>query len=184
MEDKQIIKLYFARSESAIAETEKKYGVYCKYIARNILGNNEDAEEIVNDTYLKLWDTIPPNRPEPLKAYLGSICRNFAISRYRELHSQKRGGTASILEELSECITDGGSQNDIGESIALRDAMNRFVRSLDDKEQEIFIRRYWYASPISDIASDYSMTRSHVGVILLRTRKKLKAFLQKEGFDI
>ena len=111
MEDKQIIKLYFARSESAIAETEKKYGVYCKYIARNILGNNEDAEEIVNDTYLKLWDTIPPNRPEPLKAYLGSICRNFAISRYRELHAQKRGGTASILEELSECITDCGTDS-------------------------------------------------------------------------
>ena len=185
MEDKQIVDLYWARSETAIAETEKKYGRYCHYIAYQILYNDEDAKEIVNDTYLKTWDTVPPQRPDPLKPYVGTISRQLSLNRYEAQNTQKRGGQLPlVLDELSECIPDNDGGIVIGESIALRDALNRFVRSLPDKTQNIFVRRYWYSSSISEIANDYSMKESSLTVLLLRTRKKLKEFLIKEGFDV
>ncbi len=185
MEDKQIVDLYWARSEAAIEETEKKYGRYCHYIAYQILYNDEDAKEIVNDTYLKTWDTVPPGRPDPLKPYVGTISRQLALNRYEAQNTQKRGGQVPlVLDELSECIPDHDSGIDIGESIALRDALNRFVRSLPDKTQNIFVRRYWYSSSISEIANDYAMKESSLTVLLLRTRKKLKEFLNKEGFEV
>ena len=185
MEDKQIIELYFERSDSAISETEKKYGRYCHYIAYRILENDQDAKEIVNDTYLKAWNTIPPNCPNPLKAYLGMISRQLSLDRYEKYHTKKRGGQVSlVLDELSECIPDISSNEDIGECVALRDALNKFVRSLSKKTQKIFVRRYWYTSSISEIAKDYGMKESSVTVLLLRTRTKLKEFLHKEGFDI
>lgn len=184
MEDKQIVDLYFERSESAITETEKKYGRYCHYIAYRILGNDEDAKEIVNDTFLKTWNTVPPNRPDPLKPYVGMISRQLSLDRYEEYHTQKRGGQIVIvLDELNECIPDRNTE-DIGDSIALRDALNRFVGSLPKKTQRVFVRRYWYASPISEIAEDYSLKESSITVLLLRTRNKLKTFLEKEGFYI
>ena len=185
MEDKQIVDLYWARSETAIAETEKKYGRYCHYIAYQILLSDEDAKEVVNDTYLKTWNTIPPQCPDPLKPYVGTISRQLALDVYKEQHAQKRGGQVPlVLDELSECIPDNDNGIDIGESIALRDALNRFVRSLPDRTQNIFVRRYWYSSSISEIANDYSMKESSLTVLLLRTRKKLKEFLNKEGFEV
>ena len=185
MEDKQIVDLYFERSESAIAETDKKYGRYCHYIAYHILENDEDAKEIVNDTYLKAWNTIPPSRPDPLKPYVGMISRQLSIDRYEEYHAQKRAGqVALVLDELAECIPDNDGGEDIGECVALREALNKFVLSLRGKAQNVFVRRYWYSSSISEIAKDYNMKESHVTVLLLRTRKKLKEFLHKEGFDL
>lgn len=186
MDDKQIVELYWARAEDAIAQTEKKYGRYCHYIAYHILHSDEDAKEVVNDTYLKAWNTIPPNRPEALKPYVGMITRQLALDTYEAQHTQKRGGhqTSLVLDELSECIPCPDSGIDIGESVALRDALNRFVRALPDMTQVIFVRRYWYSSPISEIANDYSMKESSLTVLLLRTRKKLKQFLAKEGFDV
>ena len=185
MEDKQIVDLYLERSESAISETDKKYGRYCHYIAYRILENDEDAKEIVNDIYLKAWNTIPPNRPDPLKPYVGMLSRHLSLDRYEEYHTQKRGGQVMlVLDELAECIPDGNSGEDIGESIALQDALNKFVWSLSDKAQKVFVRRYWYSSSISEIAKEYGIKESSVTVLLLRTRKKLKAFLQKEGFDV
>lgn len=185
MEDQQIVDLYFARSESAIAETDKKYGRYCHSIAFRILEDNEDAKEIVNDTYLKTWNTIPPNRPDPLKPYVGMISRHLSLDRYEEYHTQKRGGQVPlVLEELAECIPDGDSGADMGESIALRDALGRFVRSLPEKTQEIFLQRYWYSCSVAEIAERYGMRENSVTVLLHRTRKKLKAHLQKEGFDL
>ena len=185
MEDKRIVDLYFERSEAAIEETEKKYGRYCHTIAYHILGNDEDSKEIVNDTYLKTWNTVPPNRPDPLKTYVGMISRQLSFDRYEKYHAQKRGGEVMlVLDELDECIPDGDSKEDIGESIGLQNTLNRFVHSLPDRVQNIFVRRYWYSSPISEIARDYGMKESSVSVLLLRTRKKLKDFLQKEGFEI
>ena len=185
MEDQQIVDLYFARSESAIAETDKKYGRYCHSIAYRILEDHEDAKEIVNDTYLKTWNTIPPNRPDPLKPYVGMISRHLSLDRYEEYHTQKRGGQVPlVLEELAECIPDSDSGADIGESIALRDALGRFVRSLPEKTQEIFLQRYWYSCSVAEIAEGYGMRENSVTVLLHRTRKKLKAHLQKEGFDL
>ena len=185
MEDQQIVELYFARSESAIAETDKKYGRYCHSIAYRILEDQEDANEIVNDTYLKTWNTIPPNRPDPLKPYVGMISRHLSLDRYEEYHTQKRGGQVPlVLEELAECIPDNDSGADIGESVALRDALGRFVRSLPEKTQEIFLQRYWYSRSVAEIAEGYGMRENSVTVLLHRTRKKLKAHLQKEGFDL
>ena len=185
VEDKQIVDLYFERSESAISETEKKYGRYCHYIAYRILESDRDAEEIVNDTYLKAWNTIPPNRPDPLKSYVGMISRQLSLDRYDEYHTQKRGGQVSfILDELSECIPDNDGGEDIGESSALKDALNRFVRSLPEKAQKIFVCRYWYSCSISEIKEKYGMKESSITVLLLRTRRKLKQFLNKEGFDV
>lgn len=185
MEDQQIIDLYFARSESAITETDRKYGRYCHSIAYNILEDHEDAKEIVNDTYLKAWNTIPPNRPDPLKPYVGMISRHLSLDRYEEYHTQKRGGQVPlVLEELAECIPDNDSREDIGESVALKDALAKCIRSLPDKTQMIFLRRYWYASSVAEIAEEYGMRENSVNVLLHRTRKKLKDHLQKEGFDL
>lgn len=185
MEDQQIVELYFARSESAIAETDKKYGRYCHSIAYRILENDEDAKEIVNDTYLKTWNTVPPNRPDPLKPYVGMISRHLSLDRYEEYHTQKRGGQVPlVLEELAECIPEGDCGADMGESVALRDALGRFVRSLPDKTQSIFLQRYWYSCSVAEIAEGYGMRENSVTVLLHRTRKKLKAHLQKEGFDL
>ncbi len=185
MDDKQIVELYWQRSESAIDETEKKYGRYCHYIAYKILYNDADAEEIVNDTYLKAWNTIPPNRPEPLKPYLGMITRQLSLDVCEARSTQKRGGELSlILDELAECITDDNNRESLGESVALRDALNKFVKSLTEKEQAVFVRRYWYMSTPAEIANDYKLKENHVNVLLFRIRKKLKEFLVKEGFDL
>lgn len=185
MEDKQIVELYWARSETAIAETEKKYGRYCHYIAYQILYNDEDAKEVVNDTYLKTWNTIPPQRPDSLRPYVGMISRQLALDVYKEQHAQKRGGQVSlVLDELSECIPDNDSGADIGESVALSDALSRFIWTLPQRTRNIFVRRYFYISTIAEIAKDFSMKESNVTMHLLRTRKKLEQFLKKEGFDI
>ncbi len=183
MDDKKIIELYFRRSEQAIAETQKKYGKYCRYIANRILECDEDAEEVENDTYLKTWNTIPPNSPENLKPYVGMISRSLALDAYEKRHAGKRAGEVPlILDELAECIPDGSG--DYAESFALRDSLNRFVRSLPETTQKVFIRRYWYASPVAEIAREYSMKESAVTVLMLRTRKKLKDHLKKEGFEL
>ena len=185
VEDREIVALYLARSETAIVETDKKYGRYCHYIAYRILENEEDAREIQNDTYLKTWNTIPPNAPDPLKPYVGMISRQLALNAYEKRHTQKRGGaTALLLDELRECVPDRASSAEIGESLALRDALNRFVRALPVKAQRVFVRRYFYASAISEIACEYGMRENSVSVLLLRTREKLKKFLEGEGFDL
>lgn len=123
MDDKQIVDLYWARSETAIEETEKKYGRYCHYIAYQILYNDEDAKEIVNDTYLKTWNTVPPQRPDPLKPYVGTISRQLSLNRYEAQNTQKRGGQVPlVLDELSECIPD----NDSGADISARRYFKQF----------------------------------------------------------
>lgn len=183
MEDRQIVDLYWARSETAISETDKKYGRYCRYIAYQILCSDEDAKEVVNDTYLKTWNTVPPQRPDWLKPYVGMISRQLALNSYEERHSQKRGGQVPlVLDELSDCVPDRDSGADLGESVALSDALNRFLWALPRRTRNIFVRRYFYMSTVAEIAKDYQMKESNVAMHLLRTRKKLEQFLRKEGF--
>ena len=184
MQDKQIVELYWERSESAIAETEKKYGRYCQYIAGQILENDEDAKEIVNDTYLKTWQTIPPKRPESLKAYVGMICRQLAFNLYEKQHTKKRGRVPLVLDELAECLPGENDGWDVAAGAALHDSLNAFLQGLPSKTRNIFIRRYWYASSIEGIAREYAMKESAIAMLLLRTRKKLKMHLQKEGFEV
>ena len=184
MEDRQIVDLYWARSESAITETDKKYGRYCHYIAYQILSDDLDAEEIVNDTYLKTWNTVPPNYPDPLKPYVGMISNQLALNRYDEKTAAKRGGGKMplIFHELDECLADEEESIDIAEAVVLRDLLNCFIWSLPKKTRNIFVRRYWYASSLAEIAEEYGMKESAVAMLMFRTRQKLREFLQKEGF--
>ncbi len=184
MEDNRIIELFFERSETALEETAKKYGKYCFYIANNILGNPSDAEEIVNDTYLRAWNSIPPERPERFRIFLATIANRLALNRHRDLARARRGGgqADAVIEEFTEILSD--SEGDPTDAIALRDAFNRFLASLDERARDIFVRRYWYAAPVAEIAKEFGMTESHVTVLMLRTRNKLKKFLLKEGFEL
>ena len=184
MEDKQIVELYWERSESAIAETEKKYGRYCHYIAYRILEDDGDAEEIVNDTYLKAWQTIPPKRPDPLKPYVGMISRQLALNEYEAQHTKKRGAVLLVLDELAQCLPSDDEDWAVASGAALQGVLNSFLGGLPVKTRNIFIRRYWYTSSIAEIAEDYAMKESAVAMLLFRARKKLRVCLQREGFDI
>lgn len=185
MEDREILSLYFARSEQAILETDKKYGRYCHYIAYQILSDNEDAKEVVNDTYLKAWNTIPPNSPSPFKGYLGMLSRQFSINLYIKKHRKKRGSEVQLLlGELAECLPDNGFAQEALDHYELRRVLSAFVRTLPLQTQKVFVRRYWYASSVDEIAKEYGMNKSSVLVLLMRTREKLKAYLKKEGVNL
>ena len=183
MEDREIVELYWARSQEAIGETERKYGRYCMYIAQRILGDGEDAREAVNDAYMRLWTSIPPARPESLKAYLGAVCRNLALDARQSKDAKQRGGEAELIaEEISECAV--GIETDMEEGAALRDALNGFLESVPARTRVIFLRRYWYACPVREIAGELGMKESAVAMALSRTRRKLRKYLEKEGFYI
>ena len=183
MTDEKIVELYLERYEEAIKETDKQYGRYFHYIAKEILQDEEDAKEIVNDTYLKAWNSIPPERPNPLKAFLGRITRQLSLNRLEQNKAQKRGGGQYLLalDELAECIPDGSGSEDLTSNIDLTDAINRFLRNLPIEQRRVFIKRYWYMSSITDTATSFGMSESKVTSILFRVRNKLKEHLTKEG---
>lgn len=183
MNDNDIVELYLMRKETAIAETEGKYGIYCKTIAKNILGSEEDSEECVSDTWLKAWNSIPPAKPLRLGLFLGRITRNLAIDRYRAKSAGKRGHneTALCLEELEECVGGGDS---IADTVALKDSVNRFLNRLKPREREIFMLRYMYMFSISRIGARLGIKEGTVKMSLSRSRIKLRDFLKKEGYDI
>lgn len=184
MEDKAIVELYFARSQCALEETQKKYGRYCNTIAYNILSSAEDAAECVNDAYMKAWGSIPPQNPENLAAYIGKLTRNTALNRLREGKTKKRGESnmPASLDELCECIPDGSG--DMSDEIAMRNAVNGFLRSLPEKTRVIFMQRYWYFLSVKEIARGAGITAAGVSLTLSRTRKKLKEYLEREGIII
>ncbi len=183
MEDNQIVDLYWERNESAIDETDKKYGKYCKSIAYNILFNEEDSKECVNDTYLKAWEAMPPHRPQRLATFLGKITRNISLNRYKYNHTDKRGGgqVPLVLDELQECIPNCVDTEKIADDMVLTNALNDFLGSLSVEARKIFMQRYWYMSSVAEIAKDYSISESKVKMSLLRSRNKLKKLLEKEG---
>lgn len=184
-QDRQIVDLFFERSESAIAETQKKYEKYCMYIAKNILGNREDAEECVNDAYLALWQNIPPARPDDLPAYLGRIVRNSSIDILRHRKAAKRGfdATVMITDELAECLGDFDAPS-AADNFTLRRALDSFLASLPARTRIIFVQRYWYMCPLRDIARDLGISENNVKVTLYRTRGELKKFLEKEDIYV
>jgi len=182
MEDGGIIDLYWARLEKAIEETAAKYGAYCRSIAMNILGNAEDAEESVNDTYLHAWNSMPPHRPAVLSTFLGKITRRVAIDRWRKQTAQKRGGGEMelVLEELSDCVPAGQNIEQEMEAAELAKSINSFVQVLPEVERRIFICRYWYFDQVTDISGQTGFSQSKVKMILHRVRKKLLAYLERE----
>ena len=186
MNDSQIVDLYWARDERAIAETRDKYGQYCYAIAYNILNRREDSEECVNDTYLKAWNAMPPHKPSILSTFLGKITRCNALDRLRHYTAKKRGSSqvALSLEELTECISDGKSIDENLHAEELSKHIDSFLRSLPSAQRSIFICRYWFFDPISDIAKQFGYTESKVKTTLLRTREKLKKYLEKEDIFV
>ncbi len=184
MEDKQIIKLFFARAEGAIQALRVRFGNTLYKIAMNVLGNHHDAEETTNDTYLAVWNAIPPKEPDPLAPYVYRTGRNMALKRLEYLSAEKRNNSYDVsLDELGACLPD----NDISPEQAviiqeIADSVNKFLERDTDMNRYIFMRRYWYGDSVEDIAKAVSMKSGTVSVRLNRIRTRLKEHLIKEGY--
>lgn len=179
----EITQMFWDRDEGAVAQAMKKYGSYCHKIAFNILNNPEDSEECVNEALLKTWDSIPPNKPKSFAGYVGKLTRNLAIDLYRKGQREKRGGgqLSLVLEELSECVSDGSDISENAEYKELVKALNDFLRDLPAAKRQICVLRYSRLEPVSDIAAKLGVKESYVLTTLARTRKKLKPYLEKRG---
>lgn len=186
MQDSDIIALYYARNEQAISESSGKYGKYCLGIAHNILRNMQDAEECVNDTWLRAWNSIPPANPDSLQLYLGGITRHLSLDRYRHVHREKRGGGEMVLalDEIGEVVCSDIDVQSQAEESEFYEVFNRFLWALPERDCNVFIRRYYYIDSIDLIASRYSLTNANVKKILSRTRAKLLDHLRKEGYAL
>lgn len=184
MEDAGIVQLYWDRSERAVTETDAKYGPYCYSIAYNALGNAEDAEETVSDTYMAAWNKLPPHRPMVLKTFLGKITRCISINRWSARNAHKRGGgeVPLTLDELVDCADGKQDVERLCESIEMIESFNAFLDALPEQQRNVFLRRYWFFEPIAEIAQTYGFTQSKVTAMLHRTRGKLKNHLIKEGY--
>ena len=166
MDDTTIVQLYWDRDERAIPATSGKYGNYCNSIAWNILGNREDAEECVNDTYLCAWTSMPPHRPRVLSAFLGKLTRNLSLNRYKHHTAEKRGGgeAPAVLDEIAELVSDTDNVERAVDRRELVRAIDTFLERLPADKRRIFVCRYWYFDPVSKIASRFGMTENHVSV--------------------
>ena len=186
MEDSLIVALYRQRDETAIPETEIKYGRFCFSVAERILRNSEDAAECVNDTYLAAWNAIPPHRPEKLSAFLGKITRRLALKKLRDRSADKRGGGSVdlSLDELEECLPSGRTVDESVDLAVLTEILNDFLAALPVEERRVFLRRYWSFDSVGEIAARFGFGESKVKMTLKRTRDKLRARLQKEDIWI
>lgn len=185
MEDKNILDLYVRRSERAITETAGKYGPYCGAVAERILGCPEDTEEILNDTWLAAWNDIPPSLPVCLRAYLGRLTRNLAISRYRFFRTKKRyAGMESLLSELEDCIPASECVEDRLERMELSRVLQDWVDGLEARERQLFVRRYWHGVAVKTLAREAGITQNAMTQRLLRLRRSLQARLEQEGVEL
>jgi RNA polymerase sigma-70 factor (ECF subfamily) len=185
MDDIRIIELLFARSETALIEIQKKYGKYCHAISMNILGDENDCEECVNDTYMKIWQSIPPERPICFSVFIGRISRNLSLNRLN-FNKAKRRNTENdlVFEELSQAIPDPKGENAVFDEVFFKNTLNSFLKKLPARERKIFVQRYWYMMSVKDIASFHGITENLANVSLSRMRKNLKEYLEKEGVDL
>ena len=182
MKDEQIIALFFARSEQAIAELERKHGTAVRRVADNILNDRRDTEECANDTWLAVWDSIPPHRPDPLAAYVCRIARNLAVSRLRSETAAKRSrGFDLVLDELEDFLPSSMNVEEELEAKELAERINRFLETLPYADRYLFVRRYWFADSVKDIAAAAGQRESRVSLRLFRLREKLRKTLEKEG---
>ena len=186
MDDEKIVRLYWDRDEQAIPATSEKYGKYCTSIAGNILGNKEDAEECVNDTYLHAWNAIPPHRPVLLSTFLGKIVRNLSLNRYKHNTADKRGGgeLPAVLDELSELVSGSDDVEQEFHAKELVKTIDAFLDTLSPEKRSIFVCRYWYTESISQIAARYGMSEGAVSMTLNRLRSKLHSCLSERGFEL
>ncbi len=184
--DTAILDLYWSRDEDAIRRTAERYGHYCMTVALGVTGNRQDAEECVNDTWLRAWNSIPPARPDDLCAYLARITRNLALDRLSYDRASKRGGfdEPTALDELADILSDPETPSDALAMQELSADIDRFLRTLPTRECDLFVLRYFWSEPVADVAKRYGITKNHVSVILRRTRRKLKKYLTERGYDL
>ena len=184
MTDEQIIHLYFDRDQSAITETDRKYGTYCYSIASNLLGR-EDSEECVNDTYHTAWTRIPPEIPQSLKAYLGRIVRNISISRFRRSHAQKRNsGVNILLSELEDCLPSAETVESEVDSRELSRLISSWLATLSSDDRALFVLRYWHGTAVQNLAEKCGCTPNAISLRIRRLRKSLKYYLEAKGVAI
>ncbi len=181
MDDSKIVDLYWARNEKAIDESDKKYGRMLRSLSHSLLSSMEDADECVNDTYLDAWGAMPDARPHFLGAFLSKITRRISVDRYRKKHREKRGGIDNLLSELSECIPADDGYEKEQDSRAIRELLNSFLVSLPKEKRVMFVLRYFYSKPVSEIAAQMDMSVSNVKVTLHRLRQELKERLEEQG---
>ncbi len=183
MNDQAIVQLFWDRNEDAIRECKKQYEEYCMYIANNVLYNRQDSEECVNDALLAAWKSIPPQKPDNLRTYLGKLIREIAINRWKKNNRQKRnaGSVVRSLDEIAEMVSGGDIEEEIEASEIARE-ISRYLYTIDETKRNVFIRRYWYYDSVESICLMYGFGKSKVLVMLKRTRDDLAAHLRKEGF--
>ncbi len=182
MDDNRIVELFFSREQQALSETEQKYGRYLNAIAFHVLGNREDSEECVNDALLSAWNAIPPTKPTVFRMFLAKLTRNHAINRRKQSDAKKRGGgeAAVAIEELEECVAGSSDTEEGAMTEALQQGIRSFVRGLPMRDGDVFLRRYFFTESIAEIAAEYGLSQGNVSVILTRTRKKLRDYLEQE----
>lgn len=184
MEDQQIIEMYLQRDENALAQTAQKYSAYCRTVAVRILRDPEDAAEALNDTWFAAWNSIPPHIPAHLQSFLGRLTRNISLKRVRAENAKKRGTAEMrvVFEEIESWLRSGQDvEQEISEQ-ALAETINAFLGSISETERYVFVRRYWYMQPVSEIAAAHGFSESKVKSMLFRIRKRLYAKLKKEEF--
>ena len=182
MEDAEIVSLYWARNEDALRETEEKYGSFCLALAMNILSLREDAEECVNDTWRRAWDSMPEERPARLRPWLGRVVRNLAIDRYRRDRAKKRRADMELLlSELEDCVPAPGTVEETVEAAELGQIISRWLGRLPPEDQLLFVRRYWNGQALSDLAGETGLTPARLAQKMHRLRLDLKKALEKEG---
>ena len=186
MNDDKMIGLYFDRSEEAIAETDRKYGTACRKMAYNILGSPEDTEECVSDTYMRVWEVIPPKRPSKLGAFVVGIARHIALDMCRAASRLKNGGGYGSVgyDEIADCLPSAETVESAVDRGAVLKTVERFLSTLPRYKQIMFVRRYYYCSTCAEIADELHTTESNVKTSLLRIREKLRKYLEKEGIGI
>ncbi len=184
MEDSHIVALFYARAETAIAALTEKYGRLCRRIALNITKSDADAEEIVSDTALAVWNSIPPENPDPLMPYVCRIARNFALDRYRYNTAACRGGADVLLSEIGEIVTDSAGAEDESMAALVAKCVSDFLRTRTANERKLFIRRYWYGDSVETIAHEIGITPNSASVKLHRMRARLKEYLEKRGISV
>ena len=184
MEDTAIIELYWARNEDALTQSDRKYGPMCRSLAYNILTDRQDSEECVNDTWHRAWNTMPPQWPDSLRAYLGRIVRNLSISRLRQRTAQKRGGSNTLFSELEDCLPSSIRVDQELDVKELSAAISRWLRTLDADDRVLFVRRYWYGEPLHVLASQWSLDPNRLAKRMLKLRRSLRQSLDQEGFDV
>lgn len=182
LDDRKIIELFFERSEQAISELSNKYGYVCSKVAFNILNNKQDAEECVNDAYLGIWNTIPPQNPNPLLSYVCRIVRNLSVNKYHKNTAKKRNSIYDVaLDELENCFSSSALVEDEFNAIETARIIDEFLETLNQENRIMFVRRYWYSDSIDELAKLFQTSNHNISVRLSRTREKLKKHLIKEG---